>query len=200
MVGDSAKLGIEQWQCRDDLCGHYSGFAGTPQDWGRWSVNDPRIARLHRFTDRTAFNPFLGNRDQVRIIVARRPGRTKVRAVGVHTFLDSVASNTPLDSILEREVLVTPRIAGLTISPRPTMMVVRDTTWFSVQVLDRAGRRIEGAPVDIYWGVTGRGFGSTAIKPVPIRFDDPGHYKIVAVLGGHTDTLNVEVGLAARAP
>jgi hypothetical protein len=79
-------------------------------------------------------------------------------------------------------------------------MVARDSTWFSVYVLDRAGRRIEGAPVDIFWGVTGRGYGSTAIKPVSIRFDDPGHYKIVAAVGSHTDTLDVDVRPDARAP
>ena len=47
MVGDSAQLGIVEWQCRSDLCGHYVGFHGTPQDWGRWSVDDPTIARVH---------------------------------------------------------------------------------------------------------------------------------------------------------
>jgi hypothetical protein len=200
MVGDSAQLGIVEWQCRRDLCGHYNGFSGAPQDWGRWSVDDPRIARVHRFTDRSAFNPFLGHRDLVRTIVALRPGRTKVRAVGVHTFADSVASDPPLDSIIEREVLVTPPIGRLRISPRPATMVARDSTWFSVYVLDRAGRRIEGAPVDIFWGVTGRGYGSTAIKPVSIRFDDPGHYKIVAAVGSHADTLDVDVRPDARAP
>jgi hypothetical protein len=198
MVGDSAHLGIVEWQCRDDLCGHYS--SGAPQDWGRWSVDDPRIARVHRFTDRSAFNPALGHRDLVRTIVALRPGRTKVRAVGVHTFADSVASNAPLDSIVEREVQVTPPIGRLTISPRPATMIARDSAWFTVHVFDRKGRSIEGAPVDIFWGVDGRGYGSTAIKPVSLRFDDPGHYKIVAVLGPHTDTLSVEVRPATRAP
>ena len=199
-VGDSAQLGIVEWECKSDLCGHYHGFSGLPQDWGRWSVDDPRIARIHRLTDSSVFNPFLSHRDLVRTIVALRPGKTRVRAVGVHTFADSVASNTPLDSIMEREVLVTRRIGRLIISPRTSTMVARDSTWFAVKVLDRAGRGIDGAPTDLLWGVVGRMYRSTAIKPVSVRFDEPGRYQIIAVLGSHADTLNVDVRPAAHAP
>jgi hypothetical protein len=200
MVGDSAQLGIEQWECRSDLCGHYFGFSGTPQDWGRWSVDDPRIARLHRSTDRSAFNRFLGHRDLARIIVALRPGRTRVRAVGVHTFADSVASNAPLDSIIERDLLVTPEIERLTISPRPATLVAGDSTWFTVRVLDRTGQRIVAAPVDLAWGVTGSHYVSTASKPVRVSFEQPGRYEIVASLGKFSDTVNVEVLPRAHGP
>jgi hypothetical protein len=198
-VGDSAELGIEEWQCRGDLCGHYYGYLGAPQNWGKWSVADPRIARLHRSTANHGDFRFAGQRDQVKTIVALRPGRTKVRTVGVHTLADSVASTDPLDSLMEREVIVTRPIGRLRISPRPATMVAGGSAWFRVDALDRRGRRVQGAPVDFRWGVTGGYSVNVAPNPVRVRFDEPGLYHLVAALGNHADTVNIDVRPRLRA-
>ena len=198
-VGDSAELGIEEWQCRGDLCGHYS-YSALPQNWGRWSVSHPRIAHLHRSTATRGDFRFAGHRDQVLTIVGLRPGRTKVRAVGVHTFADSVASNAPLDSIMEREVIVTPPIARLRISPLPPTMVAGDSAWITADALDRKGRRVQGAPVDLRWRVIG-GYGQSSVPyAARVKFAEPGLYEIVAVLGAYADTVTVDVRPALRTP
>jgi hypothetical protein len=49
-------------------------------------------------------------------------------------------------------------------------------------------------------GVTAAVRDRRVAKPVSVRFDDPGRYKIIAVLGSRADTLNVEVRPAAPAP
>jgi hypothetical protein len=143
---------------------------------------------------------FAFHRDQVMTIVGLRPGRTKVRTDGVHTLADSVASISPLDSILERDVIVTPPIGRFRITPRPATMVAGDSAWFAVEVLDRRGRSVRGAPVDLLWGVVGSYSVSSAPNPVRVIFDKPGLYRFVATLGTHADTLHVDVRPAAAAP
>jgi hypothetical protein len=112
---------------------------------------------------------------------------------------------------------VTPRVGRLTISPRPTTMRAGVHRSFSVQVLDRAGRTIEGTPVQVRWGSRATA-GETAkarwlrnisqasrpaSEPVVVSFDAAGRYEIIAVLGAntdigdfagtHADTVNVDV-------
>jgi hypothetical protein len=87
---------------------------------------------------------------------------------------------------------------------------------FSVLMVDRAGRAIEGTPVQLKWGsrategesarMARRGFSHEsrlATEPVAVGFDQPGRYEIIAVLGvraefvdspgTHADTVNVDV-------
>ena len=88
---------------------------------------------------------------------------------------------------------MTPPIGHFTITPRPATMVVGDSAWFTVQVFDRRGRSIRGAPVGILWGVTGDYSVNSARNPVHVVFDKPGRYRFVATLGTHADTVNVDV-------
>ena len=193
-VGDSAQLGIEEWHCLEDVCGPYHGSRNAPRNWGRWSVGDSLVARLHRLNSRLENWRFHADSERVMTIVALRPGRTQVRAAGVHTAADSVPSRTRLDSILTREVLVTPAVARLVIAPRPATMIAGDSTAvFTVRVSDRAGRAIEGTPVELKWGGKGSYWASLAMEPVRVAFPQPGRFEIVATLGAYADTVNVDV-------
>lgn len=199
-VGDSTELAIEEWECRTDLCGRYTASNMWARNWGRWSVIDPSIARVHPSVTRpgTAGRLLLIPRERVWTIVAQRPGRTRVRASGVHTLADSVASRIPVDSIVEREVLVTPPIGRMLISPRPTRMIAGDSTVFTVRVLDRSGRPIRGAPVELLWGTATWREARMATVPVNVSFREAGRFMIVAGLGEHADTLHVEVAAPPR--
>ena len=192
-VGDSTQLGIEEWHCLDDVCGPYHGSKRAPRTWGRWLVTDSSVARLHRLSSKLRDWRFYADSERVMTLVAMKAGRTVVRAVGVHSAADSVPSRTGLDSILTREVLVTPAVGRLVISPRPATMTAGDSTLFVVRVLDRAGRTIEGTPVELMWGAKESHWASLATEPVRVSFPRPGRFEIVATLGAHADTVNVEV-------
>ena len=115
-VGDSVDLWVQYSHCLSDVCSTYDFGDREPREWGRWSLSDSSVATLHRsnvLNEGSGFPP--NDRDRARKLIARRPGRTIVRVSGVHTAADTMPSFTPLDSILEREIIVTPRTEG-----RPT--------------------------------------------------------------------------------
>ena len=108
-VGDSVDLWIQYYHCLSDLCSTYDFGDRETRDWGRWSFSDPSVATLHRSNRMGEADGFPPNdRDRARKLVARRPGRTTLRVSGVHTAADTMPSRTPLDSILERVIIVTP--------------------------------------------------------------------------------------------
>ena len=110
-VGDSVDLWIQYYHCLVDLCGEHDFEDRAPRDWGRWSLSDSSVATLHRsnvLDEGSGFPP--NDRDRARKLVARRPGRTTIRVTGVHTAADTMPSLTRLDSILEREIIVTPAV------------------------------------------------------------------------------------------
>jgi hypothetical protein len=108
-VGDSINLWIQYYHCLVDVCSTYDFLDNEPRDWGRWSLSDSSIATLHRSIVLGEGSGFpTQDRDRGRVLVARRPGRTILRVSGVHTATDTMPSLTPLDSILEREIIVTP--------------------------------------------------------------------------------------------
>lgn len=109
-VGDSAQLGVEEWHCLEDSCTPFHDRTNAPRDWGRWSLTDTSVARLYRLGRRAKNWRFAADSERVMTLVALKPGRTIVRAVGVHTAADSVPSRQPVDSVLQMEVLVTPAI------------------------------------------------------------------------------------------
>jgi len=215
--GDSTQLGIEETHCVEDVCAPYQGPRNLPRTWGTWSSSDTAVARLHRTTAKIDNWRLSPDSARVMTLVALKPGVTKVRASGVHDPADLEPSRIRLDSIVTGDVLVTPRVARLVISPRPTTMRTGERRSFSVLVVDRAGRAIEGTPVQLRWGsrateresamMRGRRNVShesrPATEPVAVGFDQPGRYEIVAVLGArsefadspgtHADTVNVDV-------
>ena len=108
-VGDSVDVLIQYYHCLVDLCGTYDFEDRAPRGWGRWTLTDSSIATLHRMRpwgEAAGYPP--NDDDRARKLVARRPGRTMLRISGVHTAADTMPSYTPLDSILEREIIVTP--------------------------------------------------------------------------------------------
>lgn len=205
--GDSTQFGIEETHCLEDVCAPYHAPRDQPRTWGTWSSSDTTVARLHRTTGKITDWRLSSDTARVMTLVALKPGRITVRASGVHDAADLEPSRIRLDSIVTGDVLVTPRVGRLAISPRPTTMRTGERRSFSVRVVDRAGRAIEGTPVELRWGSgatdgesprtrTRRNFAQEsrpAIAPVDLGFDKPGRYEIVAVLGTHADTVNVDV-------
>jgi hypothetical protein len=215
--GDSTQLGIEETHCVEDVCAPYQGPRDVPRTWGTWSSSDTTIARLHRTTGKIDNWRLSPDSARVMTLVALKPGRTTIRASGVHDPADLEPSRLRLDSVTTGELLVTPRVGRLTISPRPTTLRTGERRSCSVLVLDRAGRTIEGTPVQLRWGSRATA-GETAkarwlrnisqasrpaSEPVVVSFDAPGRYEIIAVLGAntdigdfagtHADTVNVDV-------
>ena len=108
-VGDSVPVYVQYYHCRVDLCSEYDHLDSEARDWGRWILRDSSVATLHRWNGWAEAAGFPSNdSDRLRMLVALRPGRTTLRVVGVRTAADTMPSLTPLDSILEREIIVTP--------------------------------------------------------------------------------------------
>jgi hypothetical protein len=108
-VGDSVNLWVQYFHCLSDVCSTYDFGDRESRDWGRWSLSDSSVATLHRsniLDEGSGFPP--NDRDRASKLVALRPGRTTIRVTGVHTAADTMPSRTPLDSILEREIIATP--------------------------------------------------------------------------------------------
>jgi hypothetical protein len=200
VVGDSLELAIQDFRCHFDLCGAYDNPGNGPRDIGRWSLSDSSIATLHRSRrTRAESNAQLGyDPGPTMILVATRPGRLKVRAVGVHTPADTMPSGTSLDSILEREVVVTRPIARVKISPRPTSMIAGSPMAFTARALDRAGRTVEGLAIELKWDTNASV--TSALEPVTVTFTQPGRHWVAASLGTHTDSVMVDVRPAASSP
>jgi hypothetical protein len=117
-VGDSVDVLVQYYHCLVDLCGTYDFSDRERRDWGRWSLTDSSVATLHplgAWGEAAGYPP--NDDDRARKLVARRPGRTMLRITGVRTAADTMPSRTPLDSILEREIIVTPR-SGAAQPPR----------------------------------------------------------------------------------
>jgi hypothetical protein len=109
-VGDSVNLWVQYYHCLSDLCSTYDFDDRESRDWGRWSLSDSSVATLHRLNGWGEASGYpASDDDRARKLVARRPGRTMLRVSGVHTAADTMPSRTPLDSILEREIVVTQR-------------------------------------------------------------------------------------------
>jgi hypothetical protein len=117
----------------------------------------------------------------------------------VHTPADTVPSGTSVDTILEREVVVTQPVGKLTISPRPASMIAGSPTTFTVRVIDRSGRTIEGPPVELRWD-TYAGYVRSSSESVTVTFTQPGRHRIAASLGAFSDSLSVDVRPAPSRP
>jgi hypothetical protein len=109
-VGDSVDVWVQYYHCLVDLCGTHDFMDRKPREWGQWTLSDSSIASLRRsnvLNEASSGYP-RSDIDRARKLIARRPGRTVLRVSGVHTAADTMPSCTPLDSILEREIIVTP--------------------------------------------------------------------------------------------
>lgn len=187
-VGDSASVSVAEMRCHHDVCS--SGYA--PTDSG-WTIVDSRIARV--------YVPKPDTRTDVIVIVgtsrpyvkALRPGRTVLRVRGLRSPSDTAPSSEPPERQLEREVIVTPPIERVEITPRPDTMRVDEIVRLRVRVLDRGGREVAGLPwrLEVLDGPDR----SIRLGPemAPTAFTAPGRIRIAASLGGHADTVTVTV-------
>ena len=109
-VGDSVHLWVQYYHCLVDVCSSYDLEDTGLRDWGRWSLSDSSVGillRSNRMGEADGFPP--QDSARARMLKALRPGRTTLRVAGVHTAADTIPSLTPLDTIMEREIIVTPR-------------------------------------------------------------------------------------------
>lgn len=107
-VGDSLQLGIQELECLADVCGRFEAPRETPRTWGRWTLSDSAVASLHPTTNPQASDAFFYDSARVMVLVGVRPGRITVTASGVHTVADTMPSRTTVDTIVTRDVIVTP--------------------------------------------------------------------------------------------
>lgn len=179
VVGDSVRAGVRESRCSYDTC-----VASTPAFPGaRWSVADSSIARVQPTESGLAR------------VFALRPGRTVLRATGLHGTRDTVPEWNPFPEEAEREVVVTLPVAAVRICPRRA--VYADAPFpLHVEVVDSGGNVFRDPPVGIRLGN-----GSFEIAPsdtAEIRFQGAGSTTLTAAFAGHADTLRLRV--IARRP
>lgn len=187
-VGDSVSLTAEESACHYDLC---SLGTFVPAVSG-WSVGDSSVIGIHPWP-RDAARRGRGRAEAGVFAVARRTGRTVVRAHGVHGASDTIPSRSRPDRELEREVVVTRRIARVEIVPRVDTVRVGETREIQVRVYDVAGNRVNEAPAELrvtHTGGHGIIHGGVARA---ITFDVPGTSELTASFAGVTDRLAVTV-------
>ena len=188
-VGDSSPLWIIETRCQGDAC---SATNYSTDDTG-WTVDDTTIVQLHPAAgDSSKFSvSFLLPLHP--IATPKRAGRTTVHVTVAPSPTDTMPSRTPIPRVLERDIVVTPPIARVEISPRPDTVRVGEQVDVRVRVVDQAGQVVDGAPARLR--VTGGEYDLVrdAAERVPLVFDSPGRRTIVASFGGHADTVVVDV-------
>jgi hypothetical protein len=185
--GDSVQLRLQEDRCDYDVC--TGGDLPAPD--AHWSVDDSAVVRLRVAAD-------TGSRRRLswppaRTLVARRPGRTTLRVTGVHDASDTIASRRPVAANLERTVVVTRRIARVSIEPMPATARVNETRRLEVRVYDVQGGLVPGAPATLH--VSGGRYPyqvSVGVRSA-VLFDAPGAWTIVAEFAGRADTVRVMV-------
>ena len=199
-VGDSAMLLIQDYHCFTDMCGPHDYLDDGPREWGRWSLADSSVARLRPLAASEADGTgYRDARARGIMIIAARPGRTMIRATGVRTPADTLPSSTRLDSIVEREVVVTRGIGRVLISPRVSRVTAGQSLAFTVRVFDTSGHIMEDAWAELRGESTSHMVRSPMEQKV-VRFAVPGLRQIIATRGTHADTVHVHVQPAVRGP
>lgn len=141
-VGDSVPLTVTETTCRSDLC---MGGIGGVADSG-WSIVGPGVARLiPKRRDRGS--SFLDEFSPQVHLVGVRPGRTRVRVVGLTSASDTVPSASPPPRELEAEVRVTHPITRVELLPADTLARVGTPLAVRVRVVDARGGVVQDALV-----------------------------------------------------
>jgi hypothetical protein len=117
----------------------------------------------------------------------------------VRTPADTLPSSTRLDSIVEREVVVTRGIGRVLISPRVSRVTAGQSLAFTVRVFDTSGHIMEDAWAELRGESTSHMVRSPMEQKV-VRFAVPGLRQIIATRGTHADTVHVHVQPAVRGP
>ncbi|HVH12486.1 MAG TPA: hypothetical protein VM759_05510, partial [Longimicrobium sp.] len=187
VVGDSTPFVVKEIVCVVDFCRE----APNPLTVSGWHVADTTIVRLQAVPD-TGLVSFGGRRMPTISVIARRTGRTRVRALGLIGPSDTLPSRQPVPRDLEVTVVVTPPVARVELAPRIQTAVVGQPVRLRVRAVDAHGRDIPGAPVEVQVA-NGRFGWMKGPDLAPIEFGVPGRHTVTASFGGQTDTLLVDV-------
>jgi hypothetical protein len=188
VVGDSTEVQLVEDQCVNDVC---YGRSSVVPDSG-WAVADTSIAHVHTMlpgTDRSVFH----SSTPAVYLVARRPGRTTLRARGLHGAPTMSRRNDRERGRLSLDVVVAPGIGQVEIEPHADIVSIRKPLELSVRVVDDAGNPLEHAPVSItlidgpHREVRGGN------DPMTVYFATPGRRMLIAAFGGRADTSYVNV-------
>jgi hypothetical protein len=187
-VGDSLTFTVSDALCFFDTCGQPLAVEDSA-----WTVEDSTIVRVRRVDTR---EPASSRRGAFRAaspegqVVGLRPGQTTVRVVGLHGQADTVATSTKPSRVVERKVVVIPRLKGVRLLDRTQLVRIGDTVRVSAKAFDVADHEVIGVPISIR--VTdAHGDNSSAPSPLATTFATPGTRRIVATFGRHADTLIV---------
>jgi hypothetical protein len=130
------------------------------------------------------------------ILVALRPGKSTVAVDGLRGPSDELP-RSPRVHTLTRTVIVTNRLTGLRITPRPTEMAAGSRFGLVARVVDEYGAFVEGAPVEFFviydmpdqHGWEGKKYESAA----DVDLTTPGRRRFIARYKTFADTLDVRV-------
>ena len=186
-VGDSIPISVSEMRCTHDVC---SGYSSTAPAGSVWSVDDSSVARLRHAEPKP--NVFGSDAASLHLVAGAR-GRTTVRVRLPASAADTMPFQEPPARALERPVVVTNPASRVEIStPRDTVRL-GDPLDLTVRVLDREGRAIDGAPVQVRYEDGGSAYVATSTGALRIELQRPGTRPIVASFGRLADTVLVTV-------
>jgi hypothetical protein len=185
-TGDSASLTIGEMSCHYDACS--GGQFSSPV---AWSVGDSAIAGV-RVADRSGA-PTALERARSIVVTGRRVGRTTVRAELPPSASDTMPSREPPLRTLIRDVVVSVPAERVELTPPSDTIRVGTAVEFRARALDRSGRAINGAPIEVQFVSQHAVMSAGSDGRVPFTFSSAGAQTIVASFGGKADTLTVTV-------
>ena len=131
------------------------------------------------------------------MIHALRPGKSTVTVEGLHGPSDDLPRSTRVRT-LSRNIVVTPRLARVEITPRPATIVAGSHVQFAARAIDETGAVVPGADVSLY-----------VIYDTPVQYGGfdgkrydlaeradlttPGHRRFIARFLTFADTLDLQV-------
>ena len=188
-VGDSVPIGVSEFRCTHDVC---SSSSSGVQTSGEWSVDDSALVRIRRpSVDSGANRGVFSFPTPAMYLVGVTRGRTTIRVRLPASPVDTMPFREPPPRVLERVVVVTNPAARVEISARSDTVKVGEVLELRVRVVDRDGRSIDGAPVEVRYEDGGSAHLTTATDT--LRLEVPGSRSIVASFGKLADTLRVIV-------
>ena len=130
------------------------------------------------------------------VLVARRPGKSTIAVNGLRGPSDELP-RSPRVRTLTRNVIVTNRLTGIRITPRPSEIVAGSKVALVARAIDDRGAAVQVAPVDfvvIYdtpdrYGCDGKKCDAAA----DVDLTTPGRRRFIARFKTFADTLDVRV-------
>lgn len=124
-------------------------------------------------------------------LVGVRPGRTRVRVIGIHSDGDDDPLREPPPSTLDREVIVTRPLSRIELTIASDTVVVGRALPIELRVLDDRGAPIEGVPVLLKARQEATTYVSSSLTAWTLVLPGPGDWTVTASLGSHGDTVIV---------